>query len=744
MNNRLKLLVFYLCILYGLTFANSSRWQTYTNMYDIRDLVIQQDNLWCATNGGVFKYNLRDSSFQLFTNIEGLSALDVRTIETDAEGDIWIGTFSGAINLLHVADQRFELIDDFDRHIINDIVVLNNDSLLIAFDNGIGLYVKPDREVKESYYSLGYGLETKIAVNCLLVHGKEIWAGTSTGIARTSLERINLKDPASWINYTTNTGLPGNNIRDLNVIKNEIFAITERGIGKFDGSSWSILNDGLPAEKIDQIYSFFPKSDTLYIAAVWGIYRFDPQANWWYHVGKDLLNSRVMTMDTAGQLWVGRANLNETGGLAVKKLTASEWQLLYPPGPPSNKFNDIAIDKTGRWWIATTDAGVVRYDGQEWTSFNLKTGFPSNYYQAIAVDGFNRIWAGSTGRGLARIDVDGKFHFFQTGFLSGAAVDPNFIIIDDIAVDSKNNVWVTNRLAADNNILAVVTPDSQWYRFSKIETNAVSKLIVDRYDRIWISTDRLGLFVLDYNGTLATKTDDNFNQGYNESEGLWSNYVTAFIEDLEGTVWIGTDKGLNYWYTLGGVTRLDSFYYNLISNNIKTLTVDAQNNIWVGTGAGLSMIPASDRFRPINYTTQNSPLISDEIQTLTFNPNTGALLIGTPAGLSVLETGFTATKYDNYSQLKIYPNPFHLGTSGNELVISNLARNSVAVKLFTLNGALVRSIPLDDPTKGGFGGQAIWNGLNEKNEPVTSGIYLILAYTEDGSSHVAKVAVIRE
>jgi len=359
------------------------------------------------------------------------------------------------------------------------------------------------------------------------------------------------------------------------------------------------------------------------------------------------------------------------------------------------------------------------------------------------VDGFNRVWAASTGGGLTRIDPDGKKQIFGSKYLSGSST-PNYVIIEDIDIDANNNVWMTNRLAANNNIVAVTTPDSQWYYFSKIQTNAVSKLEIDRNNRIWVATDANGLYVLDYNGTLTDRSDDNFSQGLNKLEGLWSNTVTALKEDLEGTMWIGTNLGLNYWYSIGGTTRVDSFYYSLlISNDIRALAVDAQNNLWVGTGSGLSKVPAADRFRPQNFTTKNSPLVSDLIQTLTFNPNTGELFIGTTNGLSVLETGLRAPKSSDYSLLNVFPNPF-LNNGTNECFITNLARNSKNVKIYSLNGALVRDIPLDDPTRGGFGAQAIWIGDNDIGELVASGIYLIFAYTEDGKSHVAKVAVIRE
>ena len=178
-------------LLCGITFAQQNVWKTYTNMNDIRDITISGHAVWCATNGGIFKFDKTDGQFKQFSNVEGLSSIDVQCIEVDSDGDIWIGLFTGVINLFHPESNYFEPIYDYERHIINDLVVMG-DSILVGFDNGVSLYVKTAREVKESYYSLGE-FEDRINVNKLFLDGADIWAATNSGIAKSSLEKINLK-----------------------------------------------------------------------------------------------------------------------------------------------------------------------------------------------------------------------------------------------------------------------------------------------------------------------------------------------------------------------------------------------------------------------------------------------------------------------------------------------------------------------------------------------------------------------
>lgn len=758
MINRLYLLSLIILFVCGTTFANGLTWRNYTNMYDIRDMVLVGDDLWCATNGGIFRFNTTDESFKLFTNLDGLCALDVRSIEADSSGDIWVGTYDGLINLIHLPENEFELIDDFDRHVIYDIAVLNRDSLLIAFDNGIGLYVKSDREVKETYSTLGSEFEPKIQVNCLFVDGKDIWAGTNDGIAKTSLDKINLNDPESWTNHTVNNGLSGQVIKDIQVADDVVFAMTDGGISRFDTTGWTTVRSGIEDNLLSGLNSFFEKSDTLYMATNWGVHRYDPSLEHWYphrqrKFTQDLGYISRLFIDKYNRIWVGRINIYKTdmeepsGGLAVYNYPDSVWTAFYPPGPQSNKFVDIDIAPDGTWWFATADRGVLSFDGMEWkefSSFSMRDNISGFNFNAVEVDPENNVWAGSNGAGLLWITPNDSITMYGKEYLSGPSTSPDYIIVQDVAVDSKNNIWLTNRLAGNNEILVCRTPENEWYKFSK-STNLVSKLEIDSADRIWLCSDEQGLFLFLHNGTLDDKSDDDFEQGFKTVNGLYSNKVTVIKEDLENVMWFGTEEGLNYWDSfLGDSEKVDSFYYPIISPNIATIEVDAQNNVWLGTSAGISKISSYDRFNPENYYSENTPLVNDGVNALRMNNKTGELLIGTNYGLSVLETGLTAPKGTNYSYIQVYPNPFYIGDQENQLHISNLAENSLSVKIHTINGALVKEIPLDDPVKGGFGGQAIWTGTNEDGELVASGVYIIFVYAENGEKHLSKVAVIRE
>jgi flagellar hook assembly protein FlgD len=67
-----------------------------------------------------------------------------------------------------------------------------------------------------------------------------------------------------------------------------------------------------------------------------------------------------------------------------------------------------------------------------------------------------------------------------------------------------------------------------------------------------------------------------------------------------------------------------------------------------------------------------------------------------------------------------------------------LVSNST-IKIFTISGDLVRTLS----TPGGR--MTFWDGKDEKGQYVPTGIYLIVAYNEDGTKvGIGKLAVLRD
>jgi hypothetical protein len=123
------------------------------------------------------------------------------------------------------------------------------------------------------------------------------------------------------------------------------------------------------------------------------------------------------------------------------------------------------------------------------------------------------------------------------------------------------------------------------------------------------------------------------------------------------------------------------------------------------------------------------------VRSIAIDQKRGIAYFGTEQGLSSLAIEPVQTN-QSYSQLEVGPNPFILPSS-QPLTIRNLVASST-IKIITVSGFLVTQFEAQG------GGRAFWDGRDKNGAFVSSGIYFIVAFAENGSQTVTgKVAVIR-
>ena len=728
------LIVIFLFCVSGINHAAVGDWTTFISQTDVRDLILFDDHIWCATNGGVFSYHISTGDFQQFNNTNGLTSLDAQTIEVDQKGNIWVGFGDGWINYINPKTNEWKFIQDYRGRKIYDLAAVG-DSMLVALDIGISLYDIQRSEVKETYKRLGWQLTSEIPVFDILIVNRDIWAATGSGIARSSFDLANLMAPESWINYTTLQGLPSNKINAITHNNDAIYAGTESGVAVLQGQTWTVINANLPYLEIKRLVS---KNNTLYAVTVGYVSRWSPDDNQWRNVAPYLSPLTCLSVANNGDLWVGRQKAGPGKGFARFSIAEQTWEILLPPGPPGNIITGLAMDHDGVLWCTSSFDGIFRFDGQTWRQFTTADGLKNNGFAIVTVDSQNRKWFGGIGSGLVMIDQSENITVFHNEILSGAIEDANFVVVSDVKEDRYNNIWILNSFAANNKVVAVYTPQRQWYFFA-VQEGILSKVITsldfDRYDRVWVGT-QAGVSVIDYNNTLADKSDDVIaGNNLTTTDGLESNKVRDLAIDQDDIVWIATEAGVNYW---NPATPQKVYYqYGLLSNSVNAIEVDVRNNKWFGTTAGVSIL-GSDGYTWTYYSTDNSPLVNDNVTSFCFDFETGKVYIGTANGLSVLETPYSKPR-ENLDQVKAGPNPFLVGP-GKEFAFLDLA-DDVSIKIMTETGMIVRKID----KKNILGAVTIWDGKNNRDEFVASGIYVYVIYNEEtGQNRVGKIAVIRE
>jgi len=219
---------------------------------------------------------------------------------------------------------------------------------------------------------------------------------------------------------------------------------------------------------------------------------------------------------------------------------------------------------------------------------------------------------------------------------------------------------------------------------------------------------------------------------------LPDNTVLSFALDFEGNVCVGTDLGLMIISDPLFPKQRHFTSFPLREQSIQTIAVDALNNKWVGTKEGVFVMnsDATQILQQYTVTSTGGKLVDNDIRALAIDQTRGVVYMGTEKGLSSLSIE-AVLPVRSSTDLTFGPNPFTL-PAANSLVIGNLVAES-SIKILAIDGSLVSEFRAQG------GGRAFWNGRDRKGNLVGSGIYVVVAFAENGDQvATGKVAVVRK
>ncbi|HHG86267.1 MAG TPA: Por secretion system protein, partial [Bacteroidetes bacterium] len=270
------------------------------------------------------------------------------------------------------------------------------------------------------------------------------------------------------------------------------------------------------------------------------------------------------------------------------------------------------------------------------------------------------------------------------------------------------------------------------------------RITIDDFGNKWIIANGAGIAVYNENGTLDDASDDNFKrlnvvQG---AGGLPNNSVYAITKDRKGLIWVGTLEGIAVYASPGSVFSdnfadascpvIDGFCL-LRDQRVSTIAVDGANRKWLGTNTGVYVVnPQGNRLLE-HYTTENSPLFSDEIRDIQIDPSTGEIFIGTAKGLISLMGDATRGK-ETSKDLYVFPNPIPYDYDGTVAITCSVT--DAEVRITNVAGQLVRALDA-------LGGQAIWDFRDVAGRRLAPGIYLAMVTSSEGkNAGIAKFVVL--
>jgi hypothetical protein len=222
------------------------------------------------------------------------------------------------------------------------------------------------------------------------------------------------------------------------------------------------------------------------------------------------------------------------------------------------------------------------------------------------------------------------------------------------------------------------------------------------------------------------------------------------VEDRQNNIWIGTSMGpfmleaANVYTTGSYLSQVkvprndgsDLADYLLAESNISAIAVDPAGRKWFATiGDGVYLISADNLQEIHHFTFENSPLLSNVVESIAINDDTGEVFFGTENGLcsymsDATKSAVELVKDDVYA----YPNPVPSTYDG--LISVRGLTFDADVKILSVDGRLVAQGRSN-------GGMFTWNGRDTSGRRVASGVYMIAVATSDGKSGVvSKVAIV--
>ena len=459
----------------------------------------------------------------------------------------------------------------------------------------------------------------------------------------------------------------------------------------------------------------------------------------------------------------------------LKKLVST----LQPDGPKYNhfwymKFANNQLYTCGGAFLSglsqDTRPGTIQVlNNDQWQIYQddvaSVTGYPYQDINCVEPDANNPQHVFASGRTGLYEFTDGKLtHYYnKDNSLLEGAVDGNqilgndYVLVHSLLSDKSGSLWVLNSQASHRSILE--WKDNEWKALDQaqlMEDNysfaAMTGLMQDKNGALWFVNDNhqapaIACYQPQTNELQMMKKPFSNQDGV--SIDLY--YIKCIKEDLEHNLWVGTDQGPFYitqntfasnspTLTQVKVPRNDGTNYAdyLLSGvDITCIAIDAANRKWFGTSNnGVYLISADNMEQIEHFTTSNSPLLSNNIESLAINDATGEVFIGTNQGLCSYMSDATATSNEmTKDNVWAYPNPVKPDYTGL-ITITGLTFDA-DVKIVSTNGSLVNQGRSN-------GGTYTWDGNDLKGRRVASGIYMVETATSNGSQGtVCKIAIIR-
>jgi ligand-binding sensor domain-containing protein len=741
------------------------QWRTHLPYNNIIALTLKDNKIYAAAPQSVFTFERDEQSVQRITKVNGLNGSVISSMNRIPQTDeIIIGYESGLLDVISGGkiDPLFEIqrYNTLGSKKINDFLILNN-FVYISTDFGIVRY-NPEAREFEGPYNIG-SAGSPLSVNQTTTDGTHLYAGTEAGVYRADVNGANLLDFNSWEKIDGLDGFIGS----IAYWKGTVYAL-EKGelfnddfIYYYTNPGWAVFIEADQWEK-SNIRVF---DDQLFYTTYFGYSAYDTDLNMTYNFTQTSVSYPFEPFDVLhderDNVWIADSRsglIRNFDGFRHQRLSPESVSFgeAFSSAFGNGDFASVAGGKTTNWNNIFATKGVNILTDDRWAFVPASTLDSAFDILAItAIPGKKGEWmAGSWGRGLYHFTSEGvqiaQYDYTNSPLEENPGIS-GWTGIGDLEYDSEGRLWVTN--PNSDNPLHMLTPSGNWTSYTMpgalSSSLAVGDLMIDSRGYKWLQRYRDGLVVYNDNNTPGNTNDDAFRE-ISTGAGLGnltSENVLSFAEDDRGTVWVGTDNGVATFFNArnifeGGnfdaqhiLIESDGFVEKLLTGeSVTAIAVDGGNRKWFGTSRNGVFLLSDDATEEIyHFTEDNSPLLSNNIQDITINPNTGEVFFSTSVGLISFKSDASASR-NSYDNVYVYPNPVRPEFEG-VITIQNLIDQSDVYITDVAGNIVYRTVS--------EGGTAVWDGKNFEGADVASGVYLVMLNTPTGEQKaVTKILIV--
>jgi diguanylate cyclase (GGDEF)-like protein len=598
----------------------AERWDTYasesfqhilnadnTSVQNPTSLVRDGDGfLWIGTQNGLLRWDGYRFRHYLPNDNDpkSLPDNDIRALTTDDAGNLWIGTNAGGL-VRYRADQN-----GFTSFIAGPQGLSNMSVNAIVRDGHGGLWIGTlagldHLEIATGKFQRGLneGL-TSLQVGALLYDkAGTLWIGTTGGLVRRARGGATIR-----VSLPTRDGTQVS-VRQLYedsagriwvaTQSHGAFYIDSKGRSAHAVVAHGSSSEDLQAEGVNTIVEIIPGRIWLgtYSHGIVAVDTTTMETHSIVHdplVASSLLYDEVWRLyrDPSGLVWVAT-------GEGLSRWAPEQAAMRFIPGATGRSEDmseagalSIAQMPDGRIWMGLTRKGVDILDPANGrirslrsNSANPETTLPRNYVWSLLP--FDDTVIIATARGLYRSNIAGT----QVHRMHPEGRDP---VAHTIALlRDAGQIWV-----GGYDGLWRFTPGDETHHadhFDSLTDQRVRAVIKSPDGSIWAGTEN-GLNRLPPSLINGGKDDiEHISSDRRDPNGLSAGYISSLVVDHHGRLWVGTSGGGISVLTGRSGTGHPRFRHlaasdGLPNQNIDKLLIDQKGHIWASTDAGLAVI----------------------------------------------------------------------------------------------------------------------------------------------------------